>query len=72
MNAPDYYTPPTSHPRQAEMDSIQDQIDAAVRRMMALESLDRDYTDQEETEYYALELKVYELDQNLNSIYTGE
>ena len=72
MNAPDYYTPPASHPRQIELNAIQDQIDAAIRRMMALESFDRDYTDQEENEYYALEDRVSELTQNFQNVTTGE
>ena len=72
MNAPDYYTPPASHPRQIELNAIQDQIDAAIRRMMALESLDRDYTDQEESEYYTLEDQVSELTQTFQNVTTGE
>lgn len=72
MSAPDYYTPPVSHPRQIELNKIQDQIDAAILRMMALESLDRDYTDQEEDEYYALEDRVSELTQNFQNVTSGE
>lgn len=72
MNAPDYYTSPASHPRQIELNAIQDQIDAAISRMMVLESLDRDYTDQEEDEYYALEDRVSELTQTFQNVTTGE
>ena len=68
----DYYTPPASHPRQIQLNKIQDQIDAAISRMRALESLDRDWTDQEEDEYHALENKVSELTQHFKNVTSGE
>lgn len=69
---PDYYTPPDDHPRQAEMDQIQDQIDTKRERVNALESLDRDWTDQEEDEYRALEDEITSLERQLTAVYEGE
>lgn len=62
----DYYRPPDDHPRQAEMDQIQDDIDSKRERMTALEAIDRDWTSQEEDEYRALEAEVRDLDKLLD------
>jgi len=68
----DYYLPPDDHPRQAEMDQIQDDIDAKRERMTALEAIDRDWTNQEEDEYRALEAEVRDLDKLLDETWENQ
>ena len=62
----DYYQPPTDHPKALEMESIQTKLDAKRTRMGELEVIDRDWTDQEEDEYRALETEVSDLENLLD------
>ena len=68
----DYYLPPDDHPRQAEMDQIQNNIDDKTERMTALEAIDRDWTNQEEDEYRALETEVQDLDKLLDEMWENQ
>ena len=68
----DYYLPPDDHPRQAEMDQIQNDIDDKTERMTALEAIDRDWTDHEEDEYLALEKEVRDLHQLLDETWENQ
>lgn len=68
----DYYLPPDDHPRQADMDEVQDQIDNKRERMAALEAIDRDWTNQEEDEYRALETEVQDLDKLLDEMWENQ
>jgi len=68
----DYYRPPDDHPRQADMDKVQDQIDNKRERMAALEAIDRDWTNQEEDEYRALETEVQDLDKLLDEMWENQ
>jgi hypothetical protein len=54
MYTPDYYTTPDCHPRQAEIDSLYDELDAMYNRMEELEGVDGDMTSEQEDEYEIL------------------
>lgn len=68
----DYYRPPTDHPRALEMEQIQTKIDDKRERMAALDAIDRDWTDQEEDEYRALEAEVQDLDKLLDEVWENQ
>lgn len=68
----DYYRPPTDHPRALEMEQIQTKIDDKRERMAALDAIDRDWTDQEENEYRALETEVQDLDKLLDEVWENQ
>lgn len=68
----DYYRPPTDHPRALEMEQIQTKLDAKRERMATLEAIERDWTDQEEDEYRALETETQDLDRLLDEIWENQ
>ena len=68
----DYYRPPTEHPRALEMEQIQIKLNAKCERMAILEAIDRDWTDQEEDEYRALETETKNLDKLLDETWENQ
>ena len=68
----DYYRPPTDHPRALAMEQIQTKLNAKCERMATLEAIDRDWTDQEEDEYRALEIETQHLDRLLDETWENQ
>jgi chromosome segregation ATPase len=72
MYAPDYYTAPDCHPQQIKIDELEDQIDSLAAECKSLESINRDWTDEEDDRYNELQAKMMDLDLSLKALYEGE
>jgi hypothetical protein len=68
----DYYRPPTDHPRALEMEQIQTKLDVKRERMATLEAIDREWTNQEEDEYRALETETQDLEKLLDETWENQ
>jgi hypothetical protein len=69
MKLPDYYTPPEYHSRQNEIDALSDQLDAMLEKVVELDSIDGEMTDEQEAEYDNLCDAIEEKQRQIDSIW---
>ena len=65
----DYYQPPTDHRNAAEMKRLQEEVNALTKERKALEQIERDFNDQMEIRYSAIEFKLESLERQIEALY---
>jgi len=65
----DYYQPPTDHRNAAEMERLQEQVNALTKERTALEQIERDFNDQMEIRYSDIEFRLESLERQIEALY---
>ena len=65
----DYYQPPTDHRNAAEMERLQEQLDALIAKRKAMEATQRDFTEAMENLYLDIESRIQALNNRLDDLY---
>ena len=65
----DYYRPPTDHRNAAEMERLQEEVNALTKERKALEQIERDFNDQMEIRYSAIEFRLESLERQIEALY---
>jgi chaperonin cofactor prefoldin len=65
----DYYQPPADHRNAAEMERLQEQVNALTKERTALEQIERDFNDQMEIRYSDIEFRLESLERQIEALY---
>ena len=65
----DYYQPPTDHRNAAEMERLQEKVNALTKERTALEQIERDFNDQMEIRFSAIEFRLESLERQIEALY---
>jgi hypothetical protein len=65
----DYYKQPTEHPRAAEMEQLQEELEKWMKKRHELEVKDREFNDDMERAYAIVDKTIQDIDALLEAIY---
>jgi hypothetical protein len=65
----DYYKPPVDHPRQAEMEALQEDLERWIKKRHDLEVKEREFNEDIEAAYAIVERTIRDIDATLEAIY---
>jgi hypothetical protein len=65
----DYYKQPVEHPRAAEMEQLQEELETWIRKRHELEVKDREFNEDMERAYAIVDKTIQDIDALLEAIY---
>jgi hypothetical protein len=65
----DYYKQPTEHPRAAEMEQLQEELEKWMKKRHELEVKDREFNEDMERAYAIVDKTIQDIDALLEAIY---